>query len=618
MIENKIITVKKSNTFDKGWTLVAPYQVVLSKNRHFNALQVSDIVQAITKSMNVNLILSEPCLSSQIVKELEWVNKYIAINLIARNQSIVNRYSSLNFNRVEINGSIDFNYIAIKGKTDLYVLIAEDFVATDETLNSVYFDLQPKESDYDFLKGAKAVLFADRDNDKDYFGLLDFCLKNSIPSQYLVGSNAFNKDLVHKFLKIEADLLCSDKVVNGILYSTEDGILYCASLTDKGVYVSVEIERAEFYMGQTFKSLKSEDVISVDRLPGGTYVCERGKLTPLTIAKKKVIERTVPLSAMEDFVMENFDKSETDGHNRYCTEAEEVVYNFTLVPPLFNTAKFSAIYSGVEAIHADWKEEVKSISLNEIISYLKDLELTESGLCILCEQIVAFDKRLDKIIKGHSYKNYYSEVKALGGMVDCSPLEDYCREMFSKLNAESSETKFDKFDDEIAGYRQTIEEKKALLSSGKAVNVLQINNRIRSLEGKIADLTAMKQRFSGSAAARDTKRLDAFMTVCKQVIEGKFVEESREIDSIGNVLAAKELTKVEKLEIFVKNYLYSINKFIASVKELLQKFISVDIPTDYTVYEQDGKRVIAIDSEKEFYDTQEIRKHFNLHCLARR
>lgn len=618
MIENKIITVKKSNTFDKGWTLVTPYHGLPSKNRHFSALLVSDIVRAITQSSCVNLILSEPCLSSQIVKELEWVNKYIAINLIARNKEVINRYSSLNFDKVEINESIDFNYIAIKGKTDLYVLITEDFVTTDETLNSVYFDLKPATANFDFLKGAKFVLFADRNNDKNYADLLDFCLKNKIPTQYMVGSKAYNRDLVHKFSRIETDLLCSDKVVNGILYSTCDGILYFADLTDKGVYVSVEIERAEFYTGQPFKSLKSADDISVDKIPEGTFVSKSGKITPFKIEKQKIIKRTVQIDVMEDFVLENFDKSETDKHNQYCAEAEEVIYNFTLVPPLFNTDKFSDIYNCVETIHANWKEKLKLINLKEIISFLKDLELDESGLCLLCEEVIGFDKRLNEIIKSHNYKNFYSEVKALSEMVDYSSLDVYCMEMFSKLNAENLENKFDKFDDEIAGYRQTIEEKKALLANSKAVNILLIKNRIKALESKIADLTAMKHKFSGSASARDTKRLDAFLAICKQVIAGKFIEENREIDSIGNVLAVKELTKVAKLEIFVKTYLYGINRLMGSVKEILGKFESVDIPTEYVVYEQGGKRVIAIDSEKEYYDTEKIRKQYGLHCVARR
>lgn len=616
MIENKIITIRKNNTFDKGWTLVAPYQTGFSRNRQFSALNVSDLVRAITKSTRVNLILSEPCLSSQIVKELEWVNKYVAINLIARNKEIVSHYAQLKFSKVEIVGSIDFNYIAIKGKAYLNALIADDYIAVDDSLSKLYFENVPLSTEYDFLKCAKSVIFVDDNNEKDYTDLLDACLKEKIPTAYLVGVMAYNQELVHKFLKLNAKLLCSDRVRNGILYSTDDGRLYCANLTDKGVYISVEIGNVFFYVGQTYVSLKCDDIVTVNKIPNGSYVCEEGKIFPLNIAEEKVITRTVQIDEMANFVSEQFDKSETDKHNQYCTEAKNVVYNFTLVPPIFKTDKISNIYFQTDELFAKWQEHIKPIKLTDMISFLNDLELSESGLCLLCNEIVGFNKRLTEIVRGHHYTNYYSDVKNLNEIVNYSSIDDYCKELFSKLNAESSETKFDKFDDEIAGYRQTIEEKKALMEKG--IEVLSNKRRVEILEKKIADLTAMKQRFSGSASVRDTKQLDAFLTVCRQVINDKFVEKKREINSIGNVLAAKEISKITKLELFIKTYLYEFNQYMMLVKEMLKQFESVDIPTDYVIYEQDGKQVIAIENVQEFYDTENIRKHFNLRSVARR
>ncbi|MDE6667591.1 MAG: hypothetical protein K2K38_04495 [Clostridia bacterium] len=616
MIENKIITIKKSNTFDKGWTLVTPYQTGFSRNRHFSALNVLDIVHAITKSTRVNLILSETCLSSQIVNELKWANKYIAINLIAKSKEIVARYAQLNFSKVEIDETVDFNYIAIKGKTYLYALIADDCVATDDILNKVYFENTTVSENYGFTENAKSVIFIDKDNDKDYSHLLDACLKAKIPTAYLVGVKAYKQELVHKFLKLNATLLCSDNVRNGILYSTDDERLYCANLTGKGVYTTIEIESATYYVGQPFANWKCEDSVKVNLIPKGSHFCENGSITPLNIKDEKIIERTVHIDGMEDFVLEKFDKSETDKHNQYCTEANNVVYNFTLVPPLFKTVQISDIYKGVETLYKKWQEKSKSINLSEMLRALKDLGLNESGLSLLCEQIVGFDKRLTNIVSKHNYKNYYVDVNSLDESVNYSSIEDYCKELFTKLNAESSETKFDRFDNEIAGYRQIIEEKKALIASG--TDVLGNERFIKIFEKKIADVTDKKQRFSGSAAARDNKQSDEFLAFCNQIVNGKFVEEKHETDSIGNVLAAKEISKIEKLNLFVKTYLYEFNQFVIAVKDLLKKFGSADIPTDYIVYEQDGKRVIAIESEQEFYETENIRKHFNLNCAARR
>ena len=362
--------------------------------------------------------------------------------------------------------------------------------------------------------------------------------------------------------------------------------------------------------------MKLSDTVSVNQIPKGSYVCEKGIVTPLNISKEKVIERTVQINKMEDFVSEQFDRSETDCHNRYCTEAEEVKYNFTLIPPIFETNTVSNIYDGVEAVYHKWEELFKSINITEIIRFMNDLQLSESGLCLLCDEINCFNKRLSKMILQHAYSNFYTDIRAINDLLNYEDIEHYCKELFSKLNTESSDTKFDKFDDEIAGYRQIIAEKNALIEKG--VDVLNSKRRVQILEKRIADLIDMKQRFKGSSAERDNKQLDAFLTTCKQITEGVFVEEKREVDSIGNVIVAKELSKIAKLEIFVRTYLYKLNKFIISAKTILKNFEAEDIPTEYVVYEQDGESVIKIENEQEYYDTENMRKHFNIHCKAGR
>ena len=616
MIKDKVIAVRKSNSFDRGWALVTPYTAAFSKNKRFHALSVSDIVRAITRSTRVNLILSEPCLSSNIVRELEWVGGYATINVIAKNREIVKRYPRLKFNEVKIDESVDFNYIAVKGQSELYALIAQDCVAADSGINAVYFENAEITADGGFLSGAKRVIFADERANKDYEALLGFCIKEKISAAYLVGTKAYNRGLVHKFLKSDVKLLCADGVRNGVVYSTDDGKLYCANMTDKGVYACAEIENADYYLGQPYESLKLADDISVSDIPDGAYLCENGKVTPLKIADEKVIRRTVQIAEMEDFISAKFDRSETDGHNRYCTEAKSVVYEYTLVPPLFDTDKKSDIYGGVKAVYAQWRDNLKSVNLSEIKDRLKELDLSESGLYLLCEEIEGFDGRIAKAVENYGYKNYYAEIKAFTETVGYCPIEDYCKEAFSKLNAERSGTKFDEIDAEIAGYMRTIEERKALIAKG--TDVLSNRRRVENLEKRISDLTEMKRRFSGSAAARDGKQLDAFMELCGQVIGGSFVEEKRETDSIGNVLAVREESKISRLESFVKAYLYGFNKFLCTAKDILKAFAAVEIPTNYVVYEQDEKRVIAIESEREYYDTEEIRNRFNLNCKARR
>lgn len=616
MIENKVITIRKTNTFDKGWTFVAPYRTAFTVNKRFRALNISDIVRRITKSEKVNLILCEPCLSSQIVKELEWVNRYIAVDLIAKNSAVAKYYSQLKFRKVEIDSSIDFNYMAVLGETNLFTLIAEDYVSVDGNINSVYFEKADAAANYDFLTNAESVVFVDENNDKDYAAPFNACIKANVPTAYVVGVHAFKQGLVHKFIGLNATLLCSQNVRNGILYTADDGRIFCATLTSKGIYVSVEIESANYYIGQPFESLKCADVIDVKNIPQGRYVCDNGSIKPFKTVNEKVIDRSVDIDNMEDFVAERFDSSETDGHNRYCTEAKAVVYNFTLVPPIFATDKISDIYSAAEKVYAEWKKNFEAVDMSEILRGLKDMESSECGLYRLCDGLVAFDKRLAKIISRHDYKDYYTEIRAVNDLLCADCIDGYCKELFVKLNTEVSDTKFEKLDREIAGYMQTVAEKRALIEKGEAFHDMRT---IERLEKKIADLTAVKQRFLGSASARSDKQSEAFSDFCRQVVNGEFVEEERgEVDSIGNVLASKETTKIEKLEAFIKAYLYGLNRFVISAKNIIKQFGSVDIPTDYVVYEQDGKRVIAIDSEREYYDTENIRKHFDLHCRARR
>lgn len=184
MINDKTITIKKSNTFDRGWALGRPYLAMFVKNRRFCGFSVTDIVRAITKSTQVNLILSEPCLSSQIIKELEWVNKYITINVIAKSQKVIDFYKQLHFNSAQIDKGVDFNYIAIFGASNTYALISENYISVDGSLNEAYFGKNEAGAEFDFLLNAKSVIFIDENNDKDYSKYFEACLKAKIPTAF--------------------------------------------------------------------------------------------------------------------------------------------------------------------------------------------------------------------------------------------------------------------------------------------------------------------------------------------------------------------------------------------------------------------------------------------------
>lgn len=98
MIENKKVIITKENTFDKGWTLFHPFDLGIDRNRLFKDTMISDVIRLITHSNEVNLILCDSCLSSRIVNEIEWANKYIKLNIIAKDESIINNYKKFSYN----------------------------------------------------------------------------------------------------------------------------------------------------------------------------------------------------------------------------------------------------------------------------------------------------------------------------------------------------------------------------------------------------------------------------------------------------------------------------------------------------------------------------------------
>ena len=87
MINNKVVTISKNNQFQDGWTLFESFKFELLKNYSFKDVKINDIVRAITYSNSLNLILSQCCLPSNVIKELEWANKYISINLVVKNKT---------------------------------------------------------------------------------------------------------------------------------------------------------------------------------------------------------------------------------------------------------------------------------------------------------------------------------------------------------------------------------------------------------------------------------------------------------------------------------------------------------------------------------------------------
>lgn len=616
MIQDKIVTITKENCFDKGWTLFRPFEMRLTKNRSFSPLSARDLVSAITRCDSVFMILSEPCLPSSVFEELKWANPYIDITLIAKDQGIADRYSDLKFAKVEIDNTVGINYVGVHGKNTLCVMIADAFIATDDTLEQAYLGKNRGADAFAYLDGAQEVLIVDPAATGDFSALLTVCKTKGIAAHYAIDPQSFNKVILERAKSSGAALLVGTRLYDGV-YVTYDVRRICrVQCLANGVALPCEIGDLSLFASDLYQNLFYEDQVSMSRVEKNAYVCFNGQIKRLDIQAEKTVDISVALATMEDFLAECFDSSVTESHNDYCTEAKQVVYRFTLTPPLFDSSyQVSAIYNDVVALNK--KLQSAQINWKTVIQDYQAITETR-GIDALCGEIGTFVARLKNAVSKCEYKEYKRFMAYLLEIQTDTEqrLFSLLGDVFGEVNAESAGTKFDKFDAEIAGYQQTIKEKEALIARG--VEVLSNKRRVEILQKKIADLQRMKAQFEARSDGVSDKSREAFLARCHALAEGKELANDAVDDSIGNVLRAKEVTKAMLLEDFVQKHLRAIYQYFKKSTPILQKLCEINIPEDYRVYDKDGARYIVLDDVKEYDKTKAIREKYNLKALARR
>jgi hypothetical protein len=277
--------------------------------------------------------------------------------------------------------------------------------------------------------------------------------------------------------------------------------------------------------------------------------------------------------------------------------------------------KLSSIYNLILLILKEAKK-VYNIDFIKAIDEIRNFS-EQDGLIYVFQEINDWYKWFIKAASEYGYKGYYSKNKNYLNLLKDTQarLLLYCEEMFKEINTENSDTKFDKFDDEIAGYERQVIEKKALIEQG--VEVLKNTSRVKTLEKKISDLLLLKKRFEGTSSNRDSKELQTFIRMCKDVIDGCYkIVESEE--TIGQVLEKTEKTKMMMLSAFVVKYLFIFNSFMDKAISIVEKLLDIEIPENYQVFEKDELKYIVINESKEYEETKTIREKFNLLCLTRR
>lgn len=616
MIENKKIIITKENTFDKGWTLFHPFDLNINRNRLFKETMISDVIRLITHSNEVNLILSDSCLSSRIVNEIEWANKYIKLNIIAKDDSIINNYRKFSFNSKKVDSSIDFSYIGIIGKENGHFMISDVYTEIDDSLYKVYFQNKNLKGDYSFLNNASKLIIIDCDGKKDYSMVISAASQNKIPCYYAVNTRYFNNRIFNYSKENKIELLVSEYTQNGIIVVNRDNTLSCVTMTNNGFYLSYPIENISSFLGMEYKSGYYKDSIETDKLKGEIYSCYNGRIEKLNIIDKKIVPLNVDVELMSDFVSETFDSSIVEKHNDYSAEAKKVEYQFNLIPPLFDSKYVeSNIYDGIHELHSKWNNQ-QTLKIKRIKDDYNTFIDEDYGLIDFLLETEKFTKEFDERVEKCDYKNYYCWIKSVSDQFNKNrtSLLDICKNMFNSINEESSGTKFDKFDNEIAGYEQTIKEKNALIQKG--IDVLSNKRRVEILTKKINDLLELKKHFESNSSSRNDKNLNAFIKRCEELLDGK--HRVFNDDSIGNIVKPKEETKLAKLEAFVDNYLLSIRKYDDECLSTIDKLSNESIPEDYAVYDKKGQRYIIINDLQEYETTKHICDKFKLRCITRR
>lgn len=616
MIENKKVIITKENTFDKGWTLFHPFDLGIDRNRLFKDTMISDVIRLITHSSEVNLILCDSCLSSRIVNEIEWANKYIKLNIIAKDESIINNYKKFSYNSKKIDNTVDFNYIDIIGKENAHFMISDGYTEIDDSLYKVYFQNKNLKDDYSFLNDASELIIVDTDGKKDYSIVIKNAVQNKIPCYYAVNTKYFNNKIFNYSKENKLELLVSEFTQDGIIVVHKNNTLSCVVMTNSGFYLSFPIEKISSFLGFEYKSGYYNDSIETDKLKGEIYSCYNGKIIKLNIVDKKIIPIEVEIELMSDFVSETFDSSIVEKHNDYSAESKKVEYQFTLVPPLFNHEYVeSNIYDGIHELHKKWNNQ-QVLKIKRIKDEYNAFMDEDYGLLDFLSRGEAFTKDLDKRIGECDYNNYYDLINLTIDLFknNRSHLLDICKNMFNSINEESSGTKFDKFDNEIAGYEQTIKEKNELIK--KDIEVLSNKRRVEILTRKINNLLELKKHFENSSSSRNDKNLNTFIMRCEELLDGKHRVSND--DSIGNIVKPKEETKLTKLETFVDKYLFSIMKYNDECLSILEKLSNESIPEDYLVYDRRTQRYIIISELKEYELTKTTCDKFKLKCITRR
>ena len=614
MIADKLVTIRKENTFEYGWALFTPWHDFPQRNKHYNAIGVSEIVKQITFSKTVTLLLAEPCLSRKIIDELKWVQPYAEITLLAKSNEVADFYKELGFSSVKIEPSLSLNYIGIESKDGKFAyFISDGFQRTDETIESLFSS--SKDGAFDFSPFADADKLIVLVDDAPYLSqLFEYCEKSRISSFYAKSVDAFDRSDYDAYKNRTIGLLVAEHVGTGVCIQ-KNGKLFRASLVN-GQFVLVEIETiSKWIVGDIYCNLKAKAILKGNEIPQNAYVLYQGEVRPLALKEWHIVEKNVPIDTMADFVAEQFDQSDTEDHNEFSAIAKCVEYRFTLIPPhLPAQSTFSSVYDKAQELLVQWNA-CCTIPIQKVLGELERFQGNQDFLAML-QHIEDSDISVKNIIGGYHYQDYRFVFQTCKNSLvqDRDKLIDSCCALNAPILDEIKSTQTSGIDDEIRGYEKTIQEKEACIEQN--IDVLQSKRRIEILKRKIKELQKVKERLAPVQTSNTANNQQVFIAYCKQLLNGIVVEIHE--DSVSSIVHGREQSKQELLNEFLQTWLKPIKDLIDKLVDLLVKMETIDVLESHIVYDYADKRYIVIENENEYWQTLQIQEKYHLQCVVRR
>ena len=613
MISRKVIKVVKENTFNQAWTLFDTYDMPISKNHLFKKYELSDIVEFLVSANEVNLMISNMNLFEELFVELDKFKDVIKLNVIAKDEKIVSRCNELNISDVTINDSFDFNYIAIIGEEKKCFILKEQFIETSDIANRIYFDNENIVTSYNFLSQVARIVIIDKAGNKYYSKLIEEAQKENVECIYVVDSKNYSKEIFNYALVKNIKLVCSDVIREGVVVQYKNTILSELYVLGENKFFTSQTESIDDYISNNYRCLFCDDNVEYTDLFDKAYCISNGTVELFNIVDTKVLFYDVKTESISDFISEKFDMSIIDNHNNYSNKAYKIEYQFNLIPPIMdNSYEVSSIYEDIHNLINNWNE-LQTLNIEGLKKDYYEILNDDVGLIEFFDETINFTESLNKFISEANYSGYYKLLNNAKALYENykSSLILRCKEMYSLVNEEVHDSKLDKFDNEIAGYRETISEKINLISEG--IDVISNRRSVEILEKKIEDLLRLKASFENSDSNKDDKGLEIFIDKCNEILAN-----DKKIQSLSDIVRVKDVSKMAKLKSFVDNYLYAVNVYIKECLNVIDRLREANIPEEYTVYEKNGERYIVIDDLFEYYDTKKIREDFNLKCIARR